>query len=321
MKKAGIILLFIFAISSINAQESYQDISYDKIVKAKLGPVKKVLRSKRVFISDFVIRQVTAVSASAQGFGALQGGSSKASLALALSGIESEKYQQAVNEMYDNFVAELQKQGFEIVSDEEAMKAYQSKDFAKRVVAKTPDGPKVLTKKLEAVAEFRPSDHLAIFRDQKNLNTGADFASLMADKKIGKELSRAMDAAIITVDFKIGIAAIKTNNSIMTAVSAVKAWPMLRIDMTGQVYGKRISENGGFYTKKTVEDINYWVSNMDKKGKIKTHADGGNLGYMGWQRTEMTSPIIANEQDFLKEVRGVINGVNDQVAIEMGDKL
>lgn len=322
MKKATLITLIIFLWAVGFAQKTYQEVDYGKIVKAKIGSAKKVLKTKRIFISDFVVRQVTAVSASAQGFGGLTGGSSKASVALALSGVRAGAYQKIVDDLYQEVVTELEDLGFEIMSDQEAVEAFNRLNLGKKIIAKPSEGePKYLTKKAEALAELRPSNKICIYRDQSRLNSGAEFLSDNADRKIGRKLSKELDAAVMTFEFRIGLAGIKTRNSVVTSISKVKAYPMLMVTMESLIFGPRASEVGWIYTKKSIDGINYWVENLGKKGMVKSVADGTRTGYMGWAKTEMTSPIIAREAEFLKEVKGILSNLDKQIIKSIDEKI
>lgn len=291
---------------------NFEKVPYDKVTKCNFNQVKKRLKKKRAFIADFVLKQTTALAASAQGFGGAGGGSSKASLALALSGVDEAKYQQMVNELYAQVKIELEAQGFELITDETAKAAFTKMEFGDKIIAENIGGtPKLLDKGGFALAEFRPANKLIITRDQQGLNQVATAMEAMTDLKIGKQMEKELDAVIINIEYSIGIAAIEANSSYMTSISNVKAWPMLIISQNARVYGEK-GTMGACITTKPIEGINYWVQNLEKKGKIKVVSNAGSQGYFGWKRTESNTPIIATEELFLKEVRGVIGKLNEK---------
>lgn len=323
MKKLVLISALLTAVIFVTAQNTYKDFNYDKIVKDKLGPVKKDLRSGKVFISDFVLKQTTAVSASAQGFGGMTGGNSKTSLALALSGITEANYQKIVDELYNEMISQLKALGVEIINEDKALKAFEENDFKEKIIAEKIGGKaKYLTKKTLALAEFRPSNKLIITRDQKDLNSMANFSAQMAEQKTGRKMAKSLDAAIIKFEFTIGIADIKTRNSVISDISAVKAWPMLKVRSRATIYGGKRGAIGNLYTKKEINKINHWVINLSKKGRIDAW-DKGQSGnkYMGWSRTKATNPIVANEAIFLNELKGIISNLNKVYLADIKDKM
>jgi len=323
MKKFVLLSALFAAVFSITAQTTYKDFKYDKLVKAKLGPVKKDIRTKKVFISDFVLKQTTALSASAQGFGAVgDEGGSKTSLALALYGVTEPNYQKVVDKLYSEFVSQLKQAGFQIINDDAGYQAYKENGFKEKIIAEKIGGEaKVLTKKTLAIAEFRPSDKLIVMRDQQDLNSMANFSAQMAEQKIGRKMAKSLDATVLKVEFDIGIAAIKLKSSVLSDFSAVKAWPMLKVNGRASLYGGKRGALGSAYTKKPVEEINYWVQNLSRKGRIEAWNKATDDSYLGWSRKAATSPIVANEKEFLTELEGAISNINKVYITEIKDKL
>lgn len=120
MKKISLILLGLFLVAGVHAQS----LGDYKVVDKGRAHKRMKKKAKRVFISEFQVNYQLGLALvdekkGGRQFGGGVKGDTKASLVVGLKGIEAAALQELTDKLYNEYVADLEAQGFEIVTPEE----------------------------------------------------------------------------------------------------------------------------------------------------------------------------------------------------------
>ncbi len=122
MKKTFLIWALLFTMGAI-AQA--QQVGKMDIKESAVGQKKMVKAAKRIYISEFSVNyqlaySQTSIARGGREFGGGYRGDAKASLSVAVPGVDPEELQKITDDVYQEYIQKLKDAGFEIVGAEEA---------------------------------------------------------------------------------------------------------------------------------------------------------------------------------------------------------
>jgi hypothetical protein len=161
----GAFLCFIFL-----TKTKAQDLGDFNPTNGKYGLKKLKKNSKRIYIANFnvnlqVYKDAQETKAGDKNYRkGIVKGKAKAVAAVGLNGLDEKMVQKKVNQLYNEYLEELQKNGFEIITVDEAGKTEAYEGWKKAT------GPSLMESKIPGVIQVIPDNYSFYYKDQSKVS-------------------------------------------------------------------------------------------------------------------------------------------------------
>lgn len=255
---------------------------YSKTFSYKNGGGKKDIgKLKRVFIADFSVNQVvTAV-------GKQTGSTNFAKMTVGLSGIDVKAYQQMVTELYQQAIAQLKAEGYEVLTEEEVAKnSFLVDDIGK-------DGGLFVNHVNEELTSYKEfgNEVVAIRPLGKFAARNTKVTAGIWYNKLGKALNAHAISIALNVNFMV------FDGSRMGG-ARIEGTPLIN-SYAGMMW---TNSNGGMWV--FPGDAMYGNNFWSKSGINETNSSTTIFG-----SAKSAYVVEASQAEYLAEIRGMLNGV------------
>jgi hypothetical protein len=262
------------------------------------GGKKTILENKRVFVNDFVVSQVVLAN------GKQMGTSRFAKMSVNMSPLDVKAYNDLVTSLYNQFIQDLQAQGFEIVPDKEV----EESNFVKEANEKksvyawyTDDKPLQDADQFGSeTMRFRPANKYIVVNGAKILGN------------FNPRFSKAINAQLLSMNLVINFVTFDgSRRSGYKGGASIEAFPYLAV----HPYAYFLNERGGINLPSTggVEANPNWVG---EKGIQEVSSSTTVFG-----SAKGTYVMDINEQVYMSEIsaitKGLVKGFTDTVKGEL----
>lgn len=205
------------------------------------GGKKEQRELKKVFISDFSVKQLVRKKGTAKAGGGIGGDMAYAHMTVDFGGVEPAAYQQMLTEVYDDVTKKLTSMGYQVLTGEE-VKGKTSKECNVVTSVEEPKGDMQLNAQ---VVKIRPKDKMLCYTD--NIITAGMFYPKVA---------RDIDAIVLYFNYVVDYVGYGKSGGSFAMKAQIEAVPNL---VVSGIMGTAVSKGGGNSQIKPVKADDSWV--------------------------------------------------------------
>lgn len=317
--KARILLIFgIFLTMSVMAQKSWDKVDFSDEYKAKFkikGGSAKALKSNKTFVNGYTISQATTMKGSEKS--ATKAVYSEVSLA----GIENEAYQEMADELYREFIDELQAAGFQVTDGADVLESGYvkdriGKDKSDEYIGSTGDNPAYEGKKKITEGAIPGYGVFGVSRDvsfpPRNKNIYLTSNIIRSGNFYGK-LAQKENFNLLEVHYYVSFATFDGGRGYKDINLATE--PNLAVSVS-----VNLVTAGGGWGEITYKDMPVWGGSDWSEGIGKTKDNQSDAEVFGLARSAEYQ-IRANQEKYLSEVKAIISNLQKDMVKGLKEEL